>query len=167
MRKIAFCACLALMASPQLKAQTPAGWQIVKSPKPLAVPGTPEGKGAQCQIAVPGDWVPNTVLNKFGQTHFNSPASQEARGGTSLYEFAPGRPFSDAKDAVTRYNEPIKVFENSTKRYWYQSKASSSAFVVWEVIIAADPVCALAISFNSDSMEDTARKIALSLSRSE
>jgi hypothetical protein len=162
MRKIVGGLALALLSLP-VWAQVPAGWQIVQSPKPLTSAGATPGKGGQCQMAVPADWVPNTALNGFGQTHFGTPADRKAKGTTSLYESAPGRSFEDAKRGVVRYNAPMKVFEDSSKRFWYQSKESNSLFTVWEVIVAADPVCILGISFNSPSLEDTARAIALSL----
>ena len=162
MKKIAGCLALALLSLP-VCAQVPAGSQIVKSPKPLTPAGATPGKGGQCQMAVPADWVPNTALNGFGQTHFGTPANRDAKGTTSLYESAPGRSFADAKQGVVRYDEPMKVFEDSPERFWYQSKASNSLFSVWEVIVAAKPVCILGISFNSPSSEDTARAIALSL----
>jgi hypothetical protein len=161
-KNIAGCLALALFSLP-VWAQTPSGWQIVKSPKPLTPAGATPGKGGQCQMAVPADWVPNTTLNGFGQTHFGTPMNRDARGSTSLYEAAPGRSFVDAKQGVVRYNEPMEVFEDSSNRFWYQSKASNSLFSEWDVIVAANPVCILGISFNSPSMKDTARAIALSL----
>lgn len=162
MKKIVASVALALLGLP-VAAQVPAGWQIVTSPKPLTPKGAPPGKGGQCQMAVPADWVPNTALNGFGQTHFGAPANRDARGSTSLYESAPGRSFADAKQGVVRYNGPMKVFEDSSTRFWYQSKESNSLFTVWEVIVAANPVCILGISFNAPSLEETARAIALSL----
>ena len=160
--RMAGCVALLILTGP-VWAQVPAGWQVVKSPKPYAFSGEPPGKGGQCQMAVPGNWVPSD-LNKFGgQTHFNTPPNQDARASAGVYEFTLNRSFADAKKGVTRYNEPEKVFEDSPTRYFYQSKASSSAFTVWDVVVAGHPACALEISFNSPSLEETARKIALSL----
>jgi hypothetical protein len=63
------------------------------------------------------------------------------RGSANIYECGPGRSFADAKQGMTRYNEPTNVLEDSVKRYQYQPKASSSAFIVRDVIIAGDLVC--------------------------
>jgi hypothetical protein len=92
----------------------------------------------------------------------NSPPSAN-RANVSLREFSPSQSFADAKKGVTRYDRPGKVFEDSDKRYWYNSIASNDVLTEWEVVVAGHPACHAHIGFNSAAMVPLARQIALSL----
>ncbi len=149
-----------LCATSALAAQTPSGWQIVRSPKPLVDRGQAPGLGGQCRVAVPPDWAPG--LSFKWATNMRSPPAAN-RGDVSLREFSPSRSFADAKRGVTRFSAPAAVFEDSGTRYWYRVSGSTTVLTEWEVIRAGHPVCAAHIGFNTPAMEPIAREIALSL----
>jgi hypothetical protein len=92
-----------------------------------------------------------------------SPESSPNRASISLREFSPSVSFADAKKSAARYDAPAKVFEDTEKRYWYQSRGATSVLTEWQVVVPGKPSCALHIGFNNPDLERLARQIAQTL----
>ena len=89
-------------------AQTvPANWQIIKD------------SGSACQIAVPPEW---THLGTAGAAVFQDPGTALA-----VVTSQPSQAFKPLTETIQKMLDIRKMFENSTKRIFYQDKASVAA----------------------------------------
>jgi hypothetical protein len=133
---------LVLFVSIDLTAQT--GWKTVKD------------KTGDCQISVPPSW---TLLSLPG--HVNSPQ------GTTTMLISGHRPFRQFSDETIRVLNVDKVFENSAARVFYVGKPIGNPAHVLYHIEAPGKVnsCIAEIALQPHSLEDDAKKIALSLSK--
>jgi hypothetical protein len=136
-----------LLTSLSLHAQeVPAGWKAVK-----------DSRGHR-QFAVPADWVSDKLSKSFmisADGNANAVASSAASG-----------PFAKVTANAKQTMEPKTAIEDSAKRLWYVYETQISVQkgrTEWYVAVPTDPVCAMQISFKGAAMEDTAKKIALSL----
>jgi uncharacterized protein YbdZ (MbtH family) len=141
---------LILFCLPTLSAQVvPAGWQIVKDSK------------SSCQIAVPADW------SVYGETH-SAAVLHDSSTGLAVVTSQPGQTFSP----LTEFFQKVlniskeKLFENTSKRIFYQDKTSANAddsngysFSV----PGKTGTCSGHLTFLPSIPQDVARKIALSL----
>jgi len=61
------------------------------------------------------------------------------------------------------------MIEDSAKRVWYtyEGAAAAGGGTAWYVAVAGSPICTAQINFKNPAMEDTARKIALSLTQAK
>lgn len=60
---------------------------------------------------------------------------------------------------------PSKIIEDSSKRLWYayQGAATPTGGADWYVAVPGSAVCTAQIAFKAPALEETAKKIALSL----
>ena len=141
-----------LLASFCLHAQdVPGGWKVVK-----------DGKGV-CQFAVPADW----VSDKFSKS-FMMPADGKASAVAN--GIRPGQSFAVATSMAKQLMKPVKTIEDSGKRVWYTYETSGGmqqGKTQWYVAVAGNPVCTAQIDFKVPAMEETAKKIALSLTQAK
>jgi hypothetical protein len=130
--------------------EVPAGWKAVKDSR------------GHCQFAVPSDWVSDKLSKSFmisADGNANAVASSAASG-----------PFAGVTATAKQMMVPKTTIEDSAKRLWYAYETSMSVQkgrIEWYVAVPSDPVCARQISFKGASLEDTAKKIALSLTQSQ
>jgi hypothetical protein len=131
-----------LLASNVLSAQS--GWKNVKD------------KTGSCQISVPPSW---TLLSGAGQV--NSPLRTTT---TVLLGHRPFRPFSDETIKVLDVG---RVFENSATRIFYAGKPGGNPALVSYHVEAPGKAnsCVAQMTLPPSSLEDDAKKIALSLSK--
>jgi len=136
----ALCSAALLLAGMALHAQeVPSGWKVVKD------------KAGTCQIAVPADWVADKLLS-----------SAVAHG------LRPGQGFAEAMSTAKMVVPPEKIIEESAKRLWYLTKSNGPATGTdWYVAVATEPICTAQVNFKVPALEDTARKIALSLTKAK
>jgi len=129
--------------------EVPSGWKVVKD------------KAGTCQIAVPADWVADKLLSSF-MTSPDGKASAVAHG------LRPGQGFAEAMSTAKMVVPPEKIIEESAKRLWYLTKSNGPATGTdWYVAVATEPICTAQVNFKVPALEDTARKIALSLTKAK
>jgi hypothetical protein len=140
-----------LLAGSCLDAQdVPAGWKVVKDSR------------GHCQFAVPADWVSDKFSKSFmisADGTSNAVASSAASG-----------PFATVTATAKQLMVPKTTLEDSDKRLWYVYETQVSmqkGRAEWYVAVPSDPVCAMQISFKGAAMEDTVKKIALSLTQAK
>jgi hypothetical protein len=140
---------LVLLSALAAPAQTPAGWKIIKDSK------------STCQISVPADWSP--MGDASGAAVFKDPTTAIA-----VVTAQPGQEFKPLTEPFIRAMglPKDKIFENSTKRIFYQDETSkgpddSSAFSV--SVPAKAGSCSCHVAFLPSVAGETAKKIALSL----
>jgi hypothetical protein len=128
----------------------PGGWKVVKD------------KAGTCQMAVPADWVADKLISSF-MTSADGKANAVAHG------LRPGQQFADAMALAKQVTKPAKMIEDSAKRVWYtyEGAATPGGGANWYVAVAGSPICTAQISFKSPTLEETARKIALSLTQAK
>ena len=131
-----------LLASSTLFAQS--GWKTVKD------------KTDACKISVPPNW---TLLSTAGMA--NSPQN------TSTIVIRGNTHFSHFSDMTLKMLNIDKVFENSASRIFYVTKPGSGnpSLVTYHVEVPGKGnSCIAEIYLRPNTLEDDARKIALSLS---
>jgi hypothetical protein len=107
---------------------------------------------------VPADWVSDKLSKSFmisADGTANAVASSPASG-----------PFASVTATARQMMVPKTTIEDSGKRLWYVYETPTSlqkGRTEWYVAVPTDPVCAMQISFKGVAMEDTVKKIALSL----
>jgi len=142
---------LLLLLLPHLSAQTvPADWKVVKDSK------------SACQIAVPPEWAPwgdNTGAAVF----------QNTTTAIAVVTSQPGQAFKPLPESLLNLLgiPKEKVFENSSKRVFYQDKTAvkasdTNAFSV--MVPGKTGSCSSRVVFVREISEETARKIVLSVS---
>lgn len=133
---------LVLSVSIDLTAQS--GWKSVTD------------KTGSCQISVPPSW---TLLSLAG--HVNSPQ------GTTTMLISGHRPFRPFSDETIKVLNVDKVFENSATRVFYVGKPSGNPALVNYHVEAPGKAnsCIAEITLPLHSLENDAKKIALSLSK--
>jgi hypothetical protein len=141
---------LILFCLPCVSAQTvPAGWQIVK-----------DSKNA-CQIAVPSDW------SLYGESH-SAAVFHDTSTALAVVTSQPGQTFNPLSEFFlkTLNISKEKLFENSSKRIFYQDKTSANPDDPNSYTFSVpgkDGTCSGHLRFLPSITEDVARKIALSL----
>jgi hypothetical protein len=80
-----------------------------------------------------------------------------------------GQSFTEATTLAKQGLQPTKTIEDSGKRLWYAYQGASTAAggADWYVAVPGSPVCTAQISFKAAAMEETAKKIALSLTQAK
>jgi hypothetical protein len=133
---------LILLASNVLSAQS--GWKTVKD------------KTGLCQISVPPSW---TLLSEAGQV--NSPLR------TTTMVLSGHRPFRPFSDETIRVLDVGRVFENSATRIFYVGKPGGDPALLNYHVEAPGKAnsCIAQITLPPNSLEDDAKKIALTLSK--
>jgi hypothetical protein len=150
MRGSVFSAAL-LLAGFGLHAQdVPSGWKVVK-----------DRQGA-CQLAVPADWSADKLMPSFVQ-------SPDGKSNAVPHGLRAGQTFPDAMALAKQVTPPSKIIEESAKRVWYtyQGAGTPGGGTDWYVGVAGSTICTAQISFKSPVTEDTAKKIALSLTQAK
>jgi hypothetical protein len=132
---------LTLLVSTDLIAQS--GWTTVKD------------KTGSCQISVPPTW---TLLSLPG--HVNSPLH------TTTMLISGMRPFRKFPDETLMVLNVDRVFENSATRTFYANKPVGNPPIVIYHVEAPGKVhsCIAEIDLPPNTLEEDAKKIALSLS---
>jgi len=141
-----------LLAAVCLHAQdVPDGWKVVK-----------EGQG-KCQFAVPADWAPDKLAKSLM-------LSADGKSSAVANAVRTGQSFAEVTSLAKQTMRASKTIEDSGKRLWYTYQTNSSAeqgTTNWYVAVPGSPVCAGQISFKTAAMEETAKKIALSLAQAK
>jgi hypothetical protein len=147
-RRSGFLAALLLAGLGLHAQQVPGGWKTVKD------------RQGVCQIAVPGDWVSDKLVASFMQ-------SADGKANAVAHGLRAGQSFTDATSLAKQMMVPSKVIEDSPKRVWYayQGASSPQGETNWYVAVAGNPVCTAQITFKVAATEETAKKIALSLTQ--
>ena len=141
---------LVLLGAPLADAQTvPPNWQIIK-----------DSKGA-CQIAVPPDWA--SWGDNAGAAVF-----QDVSTAIAVVTSQPGQAFKPLTEAMMRMLDlrKEKIFENSSKRIFYQERTSTGPQVpnAYSVSVPGkDGTCSGRVNFLPSVSTDTVKKIVLSL----
>lgn len=149
MREYVISSLILFCLQPVFAQGTPTGWQIVKDSKNT------------CQIAVPPDWSP------YGETR-SAAVFHDTGTALAIVTSQPGQTFSPLTELFQKVlNIPKeKIFENSSKRIFYQDKVSTGAddpnSYTFSVPGKAG-TCSGHLTFLPAIAEDVARKIALSL----
>ena len=130
-------------------AQTPAGWKTIKDAK------------STCRLSVPAEWAP------LGESN-GAAVFKDSSTAIAVVTSQPGQEFKPLTPGfIKSMGVPKeKVFENSTKRIFYQDQVSrgpddTSAFSV--SVPAKNGSCSCHVAFLPSVPEETAKKIALSL----
>ena len=150
MREFMVSALVLLCCPPALTQTVPAGWKVIKDAK------------AACQIAVPPEWVP------FGE---NTGAAQ-FHDSTTAIAVVTSQPGQDFKPLTPGLVKSIgiakeKLFENTAARIFYQDRTSHSpddTSAYSASVPAKGGMCSCHVVVLPSIPEDTAKKIALSLS---
>ena len=140
-----------LLSSFCLHAQdVPAGWKVIKD------------RQGKCQFAVPADWVPD----QFSKSFLNSP---DGKANAVASPQSAGKSFAEATAMAKQLMVPTKTVEDSAKRLWYvyEDSGPSNGKTNWYVAVPSNPVCGMQVTFKGAAMEDTAKKIALSLTQAK
>jgi hypothetical protein len=151
MRRLRWPVCFALLlVGFGLRAQEiPSGWNVVTDRQKV------------CQMAVPGDWVADKLLPSFVK-------SADGKANAVAHGLRAGQSFAEGTSLAKQMMVPTKTIEDSSKRVWYVYQNPSSAESTnWYVAVASSPVCTAQISFKASATEETARKIALSLTQAK
>ena len=125
----------------------PSGWKVIKD------------KQGACQLAVPPDWTTDKLLPSFAK-------SPDGKANAVAHGVRSGQSFAQATAMAKQVMKPSKMIEDSGKRLWYAYEGNSSANggTNWYIAVPGTPVCTAQVSFKDPSLEDTAKKVALSLS---
>jgi hypothetical protein len=146
MNKLQFCMMVPLfgLAATQLGAATPAGWQQVSD------------KAGRCTISVPGDW-----KAPFIKTSVESP-DKNFGVIVSSSDLTPS--LAEAKPLAEGVMKPVKIFEDSASRLWYQYEGNSGTGTHWYVAVQAKgAVCVADLNYKSDRDLTTLKTVATSL----
>jgi len=148
MRSCGLSALFSLLLAAEVTPSLPVGWKVIKDSK-----GT-------CQIAVPTDWTPSE--------NPGSAVFQDATVAIAVVTTQPGqtlKPLSESMQKILGIAKD-KLFENTTKRIYYQDKVvrnatDSNAFIA--MVPGKGGTCSSRVVFLSVVPEDTAKKITLSV----
>jgi hypothetical protein len=145
--RLTLCAAAFVAGAVCLHAQdVPAGWKVIKD------------RAGKCQFAVPPDWTPDSIVKSF-QMAPNG-------GGNAVASSAATGPFAQVTATAKQLMTPTKTIEDSAKRLWYVYETqvdTQKGMTDWYVAVPTSPVCSMQITFKGAALEDTAKKIALSL----
>lgn len=146
MRLFAFTAAIAVSMCGAFSQNVPSGWKVVK-----------DNQGA-CKVAVPGDWKIDTSIGK----------SPDGKSNVVPNGLDADESFKEATSMVKQMMKPTKTIEDSDKRllYAYDGGRGSSG-TNWYVAVPGKPVCTAQVTFKDPVPEDTAKKIALSLTQAK
>jgi len=147
--RILVCAATLMLACSGLPAQdVPAGWKVVK-----------DRQGA-CQIAVPADWVADKLIASFV-------SSPDGNANATPHGMRAGTTFTAGTTLAKQGLAPTKIIEDSSKRLWYAYAGAPPSGANWYVAVSGSTVCTAQIAFKVPAMEETAKKIALSLTQAK
>jgi hypothetical protein len=141
---------LILLLIPSAAAQTvPAGWNVIKDAKSV------------CQIAVPSEWTPFSDATGAAVFH-------DATTAIAVVTSQPGQAFKPLSDSMMKLLETRKekMFENTTKRIFYQDKISKRAEdpnAYSASVPGKTGTCSCHVVVLPSITEEIARKITLSL----
>ena len=140
---------IAVVASAMPFGAAPDGWKVLVDRKKA------------CQISVPSDW----VVEKLSPSSASAPDNKASVTMSS----ATGQTLDKAKATMTSMFPPLKVIEDSPKRFWYAYRAPSTAVdspaVSWYVgIQVTGSVCGAQMDFKNPSLESTMKQMADSMS---
>jgi len=137
--------CAALLAAGAAFAQTvPAGWQVVKDSKSL------------CQIAVPADWVHDTLVKSF----VASP-DKTKKASAVIHALAPNANYAQSMATAKQVMIPVKIFEDTPSRTWFSvARGNGQPGSSWYVATnGGSQICTAQIDFDDPAFEATAKKI--------
>jgi hypothetical protein len=146
LRSLVYFAALLLFCSSLPAQDVPAGWKVVKD------------KQGVCQIAVPANWEADKLLSSFV-------SSPDGNANAVPHGLRAGQTFPAATAGAKQVMVPTKIIEDSAKRLWYAY--SGTAPSSWYVAVPGSTVCTAQIAFKAPAMEETAKKIALSLTQAK
>lgn|ERR1035438_7358547 len=138
--------CVLLLAGTAAAQTVPAGWKVVTDNQKL------------CQIAVPADWTPDTLVKSFQM-------SPDKKSNAVVHALRAGTDFKSMVNTAKQLFPPVKVFEESATKVWYEKAPSSTKpnETDWYFAIGGSQVCNAEVTFEGAAMQDTAKKIVASL----
>lgn len=114
-----------------------------------------------CQLATPADWTADKLVSSFVM-------SPDKKSTAVAHGQRAGQTFDQVKSLAQQMMPPVKVLEDSGKRIWYEYKNSGpAAGTNWYVAMPGSPVCTAQVTFKDAAAEDTAKKIALSVTQAK
>ena len=147
MRCILTVAIVAVMGGSVWAQEGPSGSKVVK-----------DQQGA-CQLTVPSNWKADKVTASFVKSP-DGKLNAQPTGASAVQSFAA------VKTSARQMMLPLRVIEDSSSRLWFSyAGRSPEAGANWYVAVAGSPVCQAQIAFKTPAGEDTARKIAESLTQ--
>jgi hypothetical protein len=119
-------------------------------------------KQGTCQVAVPSDWTTDKIVSSFAK-------SPDGKADVVSHGLRSGQAFPEATSMAKQIMKPSKIIEDSGKRLWYAYEGNSSATggTNWYVAVPGTPVCTAQVGFKDPAAEETAKKIALSLTQAK
>ncbi|MGH8128174.1 MAG: hypothetical protein ACRER1_05680 [Gammaproteobacteria bacterium] len=110
-----------------------------------------------CEMTVPAGW----KINKWLKSRASAP-DDSATAGLSSPDT--GYNLSQAKPIVEGSLKPIKIFEDTPRRFWYQYKTSAGPGIGWYVGVPfKDGICTALIAFKNTSQTEMIKKIVMSV----
>jgi hypothetical protein len=127
-------------------AQTvPAGWKTVTDMQKL------------CQIAVPSDWTPDSLIKSFV-------VSGDKKSNVVVHGLKAGTDYKDMVATAKQLFPPVKVFEETATKIWFEkAPPAAKTTTTWYFAVGGSQVCNAEITFDGAAMQDTAKKIVASL----
>lgn len=133
------------LAAAPLGAATPAGWQLFSD------------KAGRCTISAPADW-----KAPFIKTSVESPD----KNFSVIISSSDATPsLTEAKLLAQRMMPPVKIFEDTASRLWYQYEGNEGTGTHWYVAVQAkDAVCLAQLTYKSERDWAVLKSVATSLS---
>lgn len=109
-----------------------------------------------CEMTVPADWKANGLVK--------SAVSSPDRSIRAVISTAPDfHAMSEVKPIVESAMAPVKVFEDTPRRLWYQYEAPNGGTAWYVGVPGKDGICGSQITFKNATQADTAKQVALSV----
>src|SRR5690348_1730920 len=109
-----------------------------------------------CEMTVPADWKANRLLKSV----VNSPDKSIGAVISTAPDF---HAMSEVKPIVESAMKPVKVFEDTPRRLWYQYEAPNGGTAWYVGVPGKDGICGSQITFKNPAQADVAKPIALSV----
>jgi len=134
--------CGSILLAGAAAAQTvPAGWKVINDSKKL------------CQVAVPADWTPDAIFKSMA-------ISPDQKSNVVVHGLPAGTDYKTVVENAKKLFPPVKIFEESATRIWFQKAPPSGKTVTdWYFAIRGAQACNAEIVFGGAVTEDTAKKI--------
>lgn len=109
-----------------------------------------------CQVTVPSDWKQDALI----KSNASAPGDAISVVVTSTEGFAT---LAELKPIIQSSLVPVKTFEDSAQRLWYQYRGSGAGSGWYVGVPGKGVICAAQIGIKNAAQTDLARKIALTV----
>lgn len=131
---------IALVAIASAAQAGPAGWHTVQDRK------------GRCSVELPSDWKAGALPGVFQAPDGSNAIVTSNSAATSVAE---------VKASATQTLKPVKTFEDSAARLWYQYEGSPGTGTGWyEAVPAPGGVCLMQLTLKAPADETAGRTIA-------